>query len=157
MWYGPGDVFEMREFGFDGRLLRIVRLDRPARAVTETDIAAHQQQLTESLAGDPRAELLRTRMIDGAVYAPYFPAHYELMMDDAGHLWVQDYQPFDAGLARVWSVFDPRGRYLGDVEVPAGLYVHHIGADYVIGEWTDDLDVEFIRAYEIQKPSTGAN
>jgi hypothetical protein len=32
-----------------------------------------------------------------------------------------------------WSVFDPEGVWLGDVELPAGFAPIEIGADYVLG------------------------
>jgi hypothetical protein len=54
---------------------------------------------------------------------------------------------------RVWTVFDPEGRYLGDLTVPAGFNVFEIGPDVIIGRWTDDLDVEYVRLYRIEKPT----
>jgi hypothetical protein len=41
-----------------------------------------------------------------------------------------------------WWVFDPDGRLLGTVGVPAGLVVLPIGRDRVLGLWRDELDVE---------------
>jgi hypothetical protein len=32
-----------------------------------------------------------------------------------------------------WSVFDVRGRWLGDVRMPAGFQPFEIGTDYVTG------------------------
>lgn len=33
-----------------------------------------------------------------------------------------------------WSVFDPAGGWLGDVEMPANFQPYEIGADYVVGK-----------------------
>ena len=150
MWYGPGDVFEIREIAFDGRVLRLVRLDAPLRPVTEQDQEDYKAASIERVRGT-REEQIMERMIVGSIFPAHFPAHYELMVDDAGNLWVQDYQPFGAEIPRMWSVFDRRGRYLGPVEVPAGFTVHHIGDRFVTGRWTDEMDVEYVRVYAIEK------
>ena len=74
--------------------------------------------------------------------------------DDDGNLWVQDYRSWvsEAGVDRIWTVFDPEGRYLGDVTVPAGLRVFTIHTDRLIGVHYDDLGVERVRIYAIEKP-----
>ena len=55
-------------------------------------------------------------------------------------------------IERVWTVFDARGRFLGDVTMPAGFTPFEIGADYVLGRWMDDLDVEYVHVYALDKP-----
>jgi hypothetical protein len=50
-------------------------------------------------------------------------------------------------------VFDRDGRYLGTVETPAGFYVHQIGADFVLGRWLDELDVEYVSMHRLEKPA----
>lgn len=135
MWYGPGDRFEMQEVAFDGRRLRLVRLDRPARPVTEED-----------------------REVDEAPgpfeysFADSFPHHYDLFADADDNLWVQEYRPFDEPAPRDWSVFDPEGHHLGTVTLPARFDLHEIGRDYVLGRWRDELDVEYIHLYRLEKP-----
>ena len=153
MWYGPGDRFELREVGFDGALLTIVRLDRAPRPVTQADRNAFRDGYLVMASG-PREEFLRRR-VEEVFFPDAFPAHFDLETDPLGNLWVQDYYSFifEERVDRVWTVIDPGGRYLGDVTVPAGLAVHDIGEDYVIGAWTDELGVEFVHVYRIEKPS----
>ena len=50
-----------------------------------------------------------------------------------------------------FHVFEPDGRYLGVVEVPARLQVFRIGADFVLGMVRDDLGVQYIHRYRIEK------
>ena len=47
--------------------------------------------------------------------------------------------------------FDPDGRWLGTVEMPAGPRVREIGDDYVLGTATDELDVEHVRLHRLVK------
>jgi hypothetical protein len=153
MWYGPGDRFEIREVAFDQTTLRLVRLDRPARPVTEQDMADYKSRLLERERGTPR-EQYYAPLIAEMEFPQEFPAHYEIRTDPPGNLWVQDYQSFELRVERVWTIFDPAGRYLGDVTLPAGFRIHDIGDDFVIGVWTDELDVEYVHLYRIEKPST---
>lgn len=52
----------------------------------------------------------------------------------------------------MWDVFDPEGRWLGGIAMPVGLEVTEIGEDYILGIWKDDLDVAYVRMYELIKP-----
>ena len=40
---------------------------------------------------------------------------------------------------------------LGTVTMPAGFRATHIGADFVLGVWTDDDDVQYVRMYGLTK------
>jgi hypothetical protein len=72
------------------------------------------------------------------------------MADPDGNLWVLAYtRPGDE--RRSWTVFAPEGRALGTVETPPGLRIMEIGADYVLGVWRDDLDVEHVRMYRLDR------
>lgn len=150
MWYGSGDGFELREIDFEGNTVRIVRLDRPLRPVTEDDVQAFLDDILRRVEGTGREQITR-RLFADAQHPEYFPAHFALKVDAEDNLWVQDYQPFRLPVERVWSVFDPEGRYLGDVTVPAGLTVHDIGADYLLGVYRDELDVEYVDLYGLEK------
>ena len=60
-----------------------------------------------------------------------------------GRLWVRGAHWQDAiaagsladipAVPSAWSVFDARGRWLGDVIMPAGFQPFEIGSDYVAG------------------------
>ncbi|MGH7470187.1 MAG: hypothetical protein ACRENP_19750 [Longimicrobiales bacterium] len=155
MWYGPGDRFELREIALDGRLKRLIRLDRPNRPVTERDRNLSRDSALARYRGT-RQEAAYNQMLANTQYAAAFPAHFELMVDALGNLWVQDYQQFQLRIPRLWSVFDSAGRFLGDVEMPGGFRLYQIGADFVLGRWQDDLDVEYIRVHRIEKPAPRA-
>ena len=48
-------------------------------------------------------------------------------------------------------MFDPSGEILGVVETPERFTIHEIGRDFVLGHWTDDMDVEHVRLYGLIK------
>lgn len=99
--------------------------------------------------GERRTRLLRT--IDDIVHPEFVPTHTELVFDRLGNLWVENYRhPWEAS-PRMWSVFGRDGRWLGDVELPDDLQVYEIGADYVAGIERDEIGVEHVRVYTLEK------
>ena len=80
-----------------------------------------------------------------------FPAFSGLATDRAENLWVREFaKPGDD--QRLWSVFDRDGTWLGTVELPPGAGLLDIGRQHVRVRWTDDLDIEYLRMYELIKP-----
>ncbi len=95
----------------------------------------------------------------------------DFLLDELGFLWVRrGPSPLegDEGLlqnittpdGKQWTiprpsglhdVFRPDGVYLGTVQLPHDLEVEEIGADYVLGKTTDDLDVEYVRVYGLDR------
>ena len=81
----------------------------------------------------------------------FLPSYAGLQVDPGGNLWVRQYSS-EADPVFVWTVFDPSGRMLGDVQFPPGLVVFEVGRDYVLGRWRDETDIEFVRLYPLIKP-----
>lgn len=80
-------------------------------------------------------------------------AYSNLQVDSRGYLWASDYRrPGDDGPRR-WAVFDGEGRFLGPVETPSRFAVYEIGSDYVLGRHADEMDVERVLLYRLEKPS----
>ena len=105
-----------------------------------------------------------------AAKAGVVEALFEVPFDDLGFLWVlrapvgddegvlievdgPDGSPM--GTIRISSglhdVFRPDGRYLGTVKMPHGLDKVEIGPDYVLGVTRDDLGVEFVRMFRLDR------
>ena len=76
-----------------------------------------------------------------------FPAYRSFLVDDERNLWVAEYRRWPR-----WAVFDPEGRFLGNVPTPRNGQVTHIGSDFVLGVWRDEMDVEQVRVYRLIKP-----
>lgn len=157
---GDSDALDVTVSTPDGTRLRIIRRAGPPRAVTPADLEEARRLATESsrrsrqmlaqAAGRPVAEPDLT----GLVHRETYPAFNRLLVDVEGHLWVRAY-PAPGAEARTWSVFDPAGRWLGDVEMPEKFEVFEIGGDYVLGRWQDELDVNYVRVYPLVKAGGG--
>lgn len=86
------------------------------------------------------------------------PGFDRILASADGVVWLSPYdEPYGMsqgeGRVREWLVFDVGGRWLGEVELPdpARFRPMEVGADYVLGVWTDDLDVEYVQKYEIRR------
>ena len=75
-----------------------------------------------------------------------------LLADDAGHLWVREYDlPREENPVPLWTVFDPEGRVLGFVETPAGLDILQIGEDFILGRVEDEFGVEAVQVWPLER------
>ena len=79
------------------------------------------------------------------------PAYEQIILDLAGNLWMAEYLVLDE--TPLWQVFSPKGIWLGEVTMPPGGRISEIGQDYVLGTWRDEMDVETVRMYGLEKPA----
>jgi hypothetical protein len=137
----------VRVYGIDGTLRRILRFDMPTRAVTAAD---RDRIRAQYLGGLPPGLLAEITPLLNAVPAhstmPYFSG---IRVADDGTLWLHHYRPFRDDEQLRWTVVSATGEWLGDVESPAGLAVHGVAADQLLGVWRDEHAVEYIRRYRI--------
>lgn len=141
------DDDEIRAYSPGGALELISRRVRPPVTVTAADVARIREQY---LGGLPPAlaQEIEPRF-DAAPIPKTMPFFSQLLEDGTGHLWARVYYPFREGEDPRWSVFAPDGAWLGEVDFPAGLRVHEVGPEYILGVWKDELDVEYLRVYPI--------
>jgi hypothetical protein len=69
-----------------------------------------------------------------------------------GRIWVTEVRP-PADTAITWRVYDLQGGERARVETPARFEPHEIGPEYVIGRFLDELDINYIRLYALEKPA----
>jgi hypothetical protein len=122
-------------------------------------------------------EVLRNELVDAAVaadpsrervirseqsFSETVPAFLNFRISNDGYIWTREYW-VEAALVRAlkfsprtaptrWTVYDPDGVQLGDVEVPWGLTVWEIGENYVLGSFRGELGVESVRLYALERP-----
>lgn len=146
---GITDRFEIRVYGPDGSLRRLIRdasRNRPvtgaewdeviAEAMEEADTPERRRSVNELAELRPAPE---TR-----------PAFERFVPDRLGHLWVEPYRPAP-GETVPWLVVDVSGSILGTVALPAGFRPTDIGSDYVLGVVRDELDIEHVRMYTLTR------
>lgn len=149
--------YEIRAFGTDGTLARIVRRDHVPRPTTQADIDYYVESQLAYYPNFSADEVARYRQVfESTPLAKTFPAFSEVVVDAAGYLWVREYDfPGEPRPAPLWTVFDPGGRVLGFVETPSGLAILEIGEDYILGRTEDDLGVESIHLWPLERSDGG--
>lgn len=142
----------LRVLGSDGTLLRSIRV--PVERVRATaDMVEYERErmldaIPAAITGDSRTSFEES--IRSLAANEWLPQIGDLLVDGSDHIWVERFRVDRDGAAR-WSVFDPDGRWLGDVETPAGLRIMDISENAIIGLTRDDLDVEYVHVYELVK------
>lgn len=139
-----------------GPLRRLIRWDAPVRFVSEQAVDERAPSMGRAVRGrdfDP-ANPTDIDLDEIELIHDTLPAHGGIAVDVEGNVWVHelDLREQEAASLTRFQVFDGDGRWLGLVELPAGLAEIEIGADYVAGVWRDENFVEYVRVFRIVKP-----
>lgn len=132
-----GALPEIKEYDIEGQLTRIIRVDEPRRRIMNTDIQRYVEVTGKPTYPEiPIPELM--------------PAFESLLVDDEGWLWAKVYE-WDPARRPEWVGFDPDGQAHGSIRMPVGFRVQQIAGDFVLGVWTNELDVEYVRRYRVDR------
>ncbi len=150
----PTHSYEIRAYDSAGALSVVVRREHALVAPTPAYQNAEIERRVVLRPPDEQAERrqeLRERFAEVPM-PETFPAFAAIVADALGHLWVQEYNlPGEERPNPLWTVFDSEGRVLGFVETPPGLRIYEIGEDYILGRATDDLDVEYVQMWPLDR------
>ena len=141
--------YELVERRPDGAVVRLVRRSGEREPVTEAERAAYLERRRAASPG--RFRQAQARMLENLPFPERKGYFTGVRLDARGNAWVERHAA--PGADTPWDVFDAEGRLLGTVTVPAGLRVTQIGADFIVGVWTDELDVHHVRVHRIRKPA----
>jgi hypothetical protein len=145
VWSAVTDCYVIAQQNLDGDTLLIVeREQRPIRVSAE-ERAAALDGLQDFIAAGGRVEPARIPSTK--------PALHGFTVDDRGYLWVVPQREAGGG-RRPYDVFDPSGRYLGEVTGSTGVMVWPAAPvfrdDYVYGFTVDDLQVPYLVRLRIE-------
>ena len=150
LYVGASEDLEIQRFGSDGVLDLVIRAAHRSLVLTQEHRDILEGYERERLAASASAEELE-RALAALEYPETVPPYSQLLVDSEDHLWVRDYKSRGTSGPEVWSVFSPEGRLLGTLETPERLQVRQIGVDFVLGIWTDELDVRYVRMYTLER------
>jgi hypothetical protein len=74
-----------------------------------------------------------------------------LKVTEQGRIWASPLRP-PADTALTWTVYELDGSPAARVTTPPRFEPHEIGQDYVLGVFLDELDVNYVRLYALEKP-----
>lgn len=149
MYFGSGDSWEIQGFGLDGRLNRLIRLDRELLPVTGDLVEAYLLEQEAEAVDEAQAREIRQGMEEMPL-PDFLPAFAGLHSDKVEHIWVERSRgPEDP--TPVFDIFNPDGALVGLASLPADLDVVEIGEDYLLGLFRDELEVEYLRLYPLRR------
>ena len=149
----PTDHSEIRAFTQTGALARLVRLGQAPRAPEWAHVDAYIEAQVSRVSSEDADDRARMRRDYSAVpVAERFPVFTSVIAGALDHLWIEEYEvPGEEREGVVWTVVDPGGRVLGFVETPEGLEIYEIGEDYILGRVRDELEVEYIQVWPLDR------
>lgn len=139
-------AFGLRYLDDAGRLSGIARVDAPGRPVDEEAL----QRLARDWSATEEGARELLRVLEPLDLSDTVPAFQSLMVDRLGWAWAELFRLDEADPSR-WLVFDPEGVARGVIDLPEGLEVFEIGEGHILGRWEDDLGVEYVRRYRLER------
>jgi hypothetical protein len=143
---GHGDIFAIRWYSPRGKLLRIVRSDLAPAPVTAAAIERHEAE--RRLSAERRGVGTRTQFV--TAYPQHFPFIAGVVIDHEGNVWLRRWTPPNVVTA-TWLVFSPNGIPVARIDLPVAFRVSDIKEKQVLGVFTDQDGVEFIRLYRLKR------
>ena len=150
VYIGTNGGFEVREYGLDGTLRRLLRGPPLDLEIRPEHLAAYRESQIANVPDENRPAM--ERWLRDMPMTAHFPVYTEFQIDPGGNLWMRRFLP-PGRTQPFWSVFGPDGGYLGEVTTPPDFTVLEIGDDYVLGIHRDELDVQRVQLYELLKPN----
>ncbi len=143
---------EIRSFGVDGRLHRIVRLARPLIPVRGAEID-HFRNMVRDSARARGVSIAAALSLAGRIELPdSLPPYIGLHADLEGNLWAEENRYPPSETHRHFHVIDSEGAWLGTIDLPVHVgEIQEIGSDYLLTAWTDSLDVPYLRMYRLDR------
>jgi hypothetical protein len=150
VYLGSSDAFQIGLYSPSGQLERLIRRRGAPRPVTDEDVRRLREQRIDAGGG---ADWQRQvdQILQEMPIPETRPAFAGFKADDDGNLWVRETTV--PGEPALWTVFDTEGRMLGSVRWPDYFRPTHIGRDFVVGIARDELDVEHVLVYGLEKPA----
>lgn len=149
VYIGTGDELAFDVYSSSGKHLRSIRARGSDRTLSSSDVSAFHDMVLAEISNPAMRDQFATHLKAAAVPGQK-AAFTRLLVDPLGNVWLSDYEnPYTA--TGIWHVFDSNGRYLGEVRAPPALRILDVGEDYVAGVWKDDMGVESVRVYRLNR------
>lgn len=165
-YYGFPDEYQIDVMDDHFQVIRRLRRTWVPAPVTEEDRTWWDSLKLNFRPGGREPSPVAQRNTQTIIDQMIFPVHHapfdRFLVDRLGYLWVRHPHPrfnpaavFQSGapspFPMEWDVFDPEGRWITTITLPGSFPVDEIGEDYILGVWKDELDVEYVRMYSLDR------
>lgn len=161
LYFSRGERFEVGEYDARGQLSRLIRRTHTTKPVTDDLKAAlrewYLERASSSRESSPAIMERVAKSFDEGHFATTLPPISKILVDDTGNLWVESFrwiwpgEPGPVPVPATWSVFNPEGVWLGDVETPVGLLLWKVTGDRVAGFMVNEDDVREVHVYRLRR------
>jgi hypothetical protein len=151
-FFGWPDSYEIGVADKTGRVLRKIR-----KAWDPPPVSTEDRQWWEETSRERDSEW----HLDIMILPDLHTAFDRLYVDRVNNLWVRHRHPryyntheflgVRFPYAWTWDVFDPTGRWMTTLTMPVAFEIHDVGEDYILGIWRDEMDVEYVRMYSLDR------
>jgi len=149
VYIGDRERYEVRIYDPPRGLVRVDRLERPRRRVTDETVQRYRDQLAENIE-DPDRLKRRLELVEKSPVADSLPWIQNVTADALGNVWVTEYAAPGQESAAV-GVFSAEGEWLGTVHLPPNFRPLDIGEDYMLGVLRDELDVQHLVSFGLER------
>lgn len=160
--YGMNNDYRIQLYNDAGEVSRIVTFPFEQRPVTEGDQSRMRRAFGRLLEtqGVPPAAL--DAFLAGVQFGETYPAFAQIILAQDGGIWVQllrtademgadeELNLQDLGSNR-WDVFDPEGRYLGEMTMPEKFQPVLFRGDAIYGIQRDEFDVQSVVRFRVNR------
>lgn len=154
IFVGSSDHMQIEELNTSGDTVRILRIPDYPLALTAEQVRA-ERDASLDIPLPPGVSSLPPYYVDavGDMPSPETrPAYAGMLVDATGAIWLQPFRGMsEGGGPEAWLVLGPDGNWLGSVEIPEDFWVTDIGADEILGIWTDELDVQHLQVRHLAR------
>lgn len=163
--FGYNNEYRLRMYE-RGALVRVIEKSFEPKPVNEEDkqlmVGAMLRLWEEFGVAGPQLAVLR----DAIGFAETYPAYALVRGGPQGSIWVQHLQVpselsdeerenFNPQLglgSPTWDVFDPEGRFMGELRMPERFQPIRIDDSRIYGVWRDELDVQYVLILRVGWP-----
>lgn len=149
LWVAAAEGFVVDAYSPDGRLVRSIRAPDVDLRLTPEAIERYEEGVRDAAAeqGDARADAAIERL-EEMYYPEQRPAYGGLVAGDES-IWLAEHRAGRAEGRTRWAVFGHDGDHHGTALLPAGFRLLDVRGDRVLGTWTDELGVEYVRIHRL--------
>jgi hypothetical protein len=148
LYVSTGDAREIRIISASSETRTIWRHIEPLPELTDSIVEEFESTVMEGAPDDPDGRIAWRQWFDHVPYPERAAVYGRLIVGQDGTLWAADLTMPTFGSER-WWLFDRNGQLFGSVDVPERFHPFDAGDGWVLGKWTDEMDVEYVRLYGI--------
>lgn len=149
VYVGDRERYEVRVYSSKGDLVRVDRLVRPRRPVSD-DMVKRYRSAFAARVDDPEERRQMLERLDQRPVADSMAWISDIRVDALGNLWVTESTVTSDDPATT-GVFAADGQWLGTVQIPDNFHPLDIGEDYLLGTLIDELDVPHLVAFGLER------